>query len=66
MTEAAGAGSVRVRIGSFAVRDDAERQLQTLYQDGLKGIVLNFPQAYRPEGHPMSSEEHEKSVSVVQ
>jgi hypothetical protein len=66
ITETGGAESIRVRIGSFAARDEAERQLQTLRQDGLKGIVLNLPQAYRQEGHPATPGDPEKSVSVVQ
>ena len=65
MTEAAG-GAVRLRVGSFTVRDEAERQLQALRQDGLKGIVLNLPQAYRPEARPTRAEENGKTVSVVQ
>ena len=44
-----GAGSLRVRIGNFRIRDDADRQLRNLKQDGLTGIILNLPQAYRPE-----------------
>ena len=49
MTETGSAGSVRVRIGNFVVRDEAERQLRTFKQDGLSGIIVNLPQAYRPE-----------------
>ena len=48
MTEA-GTNAFRVRIGNFAVRPEAERRLKTLGQQGLKGIVLNLPQAYRPD-----------------
>jgi cell division septation protein DedD len=66
LTEASGSGSVRVRIGNFAGREEAERQLQALRQDGLKGIVLNLPQAYRPEVHPAVAEESGKTVSAVQ
>jgi cell division protein FtsN len=66
LTEAGGSGSVRVRIGNFAGREEAERQLQGLRQDGLKGIVLNLPQAYRPEVHPAVAEESGKTVSAVQ
>jgi hypothetical protein len=51
MTEAAGGESLRVRIGNFRLRDDAERQLKSLREDGLIGIILNLPQAYRPEVH---------------
>jgi DedD protein len=49
VTDAGEAGGVRVRLGNFAARDQAERQLQMLRQEGLKGIVLNLPQAFRPE-----------------
>src|SRR5215469_2024664 len=48
MTET-GNSAFRVRIGNFAVRSEAERRLKTLGQEGLKGIVLNLPQAYRPD-----------------
>jgi SPOR domain len=48
-TEAGTRESLRVRIGNFRFRDDAERQLKTIREDGLQGIVLNLPQAYRPE-----------------
>ena len=66
LTEAGGSGSVRVRIGNFTGREEAERQLQALRRDGLKGIVLNLPQAYRPEAHPGGAEENGKAVSAVQ
>ncbi len=66
MTEAASGASVRLRIGSFTRREEAERQLQALRQDGLKGIILNFPQAYRPELRPSAAPGSEESVSVVQ
>ncbi len=49
VTEAGAEGSLRVRLGNFAVRDDAERQLKNLKQDGMKGIIINLPQAFRPE-----------------
>jgi hypothetical protein len=38
-----------VRLGNFSVREEAERQLRTLKQDGLNGIVISLPQAFRPE-----------------
>jgi cell division septation protein DedD len=66
LTEAGGSGSVRVRIGNFADREEAERQLQALRRDGLKGIVLNLPQAYRPEVHTGNTDENRTGVSVVQ
>jgi DedD protein len=66
LTEAGGSGSMRVRIGNFTGREEAERQLQALRRDGLKGIVLNLPQAYRPEVHPGNADENGKSVSAVQ
>jgi len=65
LTEAGGSGSVRVRIGNFTGLEEAERQLQALRQDGLKGIVLNLPQAYRPEVHPAVAEESGKTISAV-
>ena len=66
LTEAGASGSVRVRIGNFTGREEAERQLQTLRRDGLKGIILNLPQAYRPEIHPAVAEESGKTISAVQ
>jgi len=52
LTEAGTAGSLRVRVGNFTARDDAERQLRTFKRDGLKGgIVISLPQAFRPEVH---------------
>ena len=66
VTETDGSGSVRVRIGNFAGREEAERQLQALRQDGLKGIILNLPQAYRPEVRPVISEDVGKTVSAIQ
>ena len=65
LTEAGASGSVRVRIGNFTGREEAERQLQTLRRDGLKGIILNLPQAYRPE-IPAVAEESGKTISAVQ
>lgn len=50
-TESGTAESLRVRIGNFSVRDDAERELKSIRKDGLTGIILNLPQAYRPEVH---------------
>ena len=49
ITEAGAEGALRVRLGNFVLRDDAERQLKTLKQEGLTGIILNLPQAFRPE-----------------
>jgi cell division septation protein DedD len=49
VTETGEPGAVRVRLGNFVARDDAERQLRALRQEGLKGIVINLPQAFRPE-----------------
>jgi SPOR domain len=49
ITEADGGESLRVRLGNFRMRDDAERQLKSIREDGLIGIILNLPQAYRPE-----------------
>ena len=66
LTEAGSTGSVRVRIGNFTGREEAERQLQALRRDGLRGILLNLPQAYRPEVPPEVAEENGKAVSAVQ
>jgi cell division septation protein DedD len=63
MTEA-GTNAFRVRIGNFAVRPEAERRLKTLGQQGLKGIVLNLPQAYRPDTS-RSEEANEDAISVT-
>jgi cell division septation protein DedD len=49
MTEAGSAESLRVRVGNFRLRDDAERQLKNIRENGLVGIIINLPQAYRPE-----------------
>ena len=49
LTEAGAEGSLRVRLGNFSGRDDAERQLRTFKQEGMNGIIINLPQAYRPE-----------------
>ena len=49
LTEAGAEGSLRVRLGNFSGRDDAERQLRTFKQEGMSGIIINLPQAYRPE-----------------
>jgi hypothetical protein len=63
-TTETGTGSFRVRMGNFPMRGDAERQLRVLNQDGLKGIVLNLPQAYRPEVHS-SADEGNHPVATV-
>jgi cell division septation protein DedD len=49
ITEAGGEGALRVRMGNFALREEADRQLRSLHEEGLSGIVINLPQAYRPE-----------------
>lgn len=66
LTEAGDSGSVRVRIGNFAGREEAERQLQALRRDGLKGIVLNLPEAYLPAVYPGTTEKDGPNVSAVQ
>lgn len=66
LTEAGGGASMRVRIGNFTGREEAERQLQALRQDGLKGIILNLPQAYRPEVPSPVAEERGKTASALQ
>ena len=49
MTEASAGESLRVRVGNFRLRDEAERELKSIRDTGLIGIILNLPQAYRPE-----------------
>ncbi|MEA2657767.1 MAG: DedD protein [Candidatus Binatota bacterium] len=49
ITEAGAEGRLRVRLGNFAQRDDAERQLRNFKQDGLNGIIINLPQGFQPE-----------------
>jgi hypothetical protein len=49
VTEAGGTEAVRVRVGNFSGRDEADRQLMSLKQEGLSGIVINLPQAYQPD-----------------
>jgi DedD protein len=49
VTQAGPEGSLRVRLGNFAMRDEAERQLQNFKQEGMSGIIINLPQAFRPE-----------------
>lgn len=66
VTETSSGEAVRVRIGNFAVRDEAERQLRSLRQDGLTGIVLNLPQAYRPEILTPPAERSGKEVTATQ
>ncbi len=49
VTEAGAEGALRVRLGNFSLRDEAERQLQSFKQEGMNGIIINLPQAFRPE-----------------
>ena len=49
ITEAGAEGRLRVRLGNFVQRDDAERQLRNFKQDGLNGIIINLPQGFQPE-----------------
>lgn len=49
VTEAGAEGALRVRLGNFAVRDEAERQLRNFKQEGMSGIIINLPLAFRPE-----------------
>jgi DedD protein len=49
ITEAGAEGALRVRLGNFALRDEAERQLRSFKQEGLSGIIINLPQGFRPE-----------------
>jgi DedD protein len=48
ITEAGMEGALRVRLGNFAQRDEAERQLRNFKQEGLTGIIINLPQGFRP------------------
>jgi DedD protein len=66
VTEAGRAGPLRVRIGNFAMRDEAERQLRTLREQGLSGIIINLPQAYRPDVRPSEAEAGGKPLSGAQ
>ena len=49
VTKAGAEGALRVRLGNFAIRDDAERQLRNIKVEGISGIIVNLPQAFRPE-----------------
>jgi cell division protein FtsN len=49
VTEAGAEGALRVRLGNFSLREEAERQLQSFKQEGMSGIIINLPQAFRPE-----------------
>ena len=64
ITEAGGDGSFRVRMGNFALREEADRQLRSLRLEGLTGIVINLPQAYRPEVRSASPPATDKPVSI--
>jgi cell division septation protein DedD len=44
----AGNGSLRVRLGNFPVREEAERRLRDFKQEGVSGIIINLPQAFQP------------------
>jgi cell division septation protein DedD len=65
ITEAGGEGSFRLRVGNFALREEADRQLRSLRQEGLSGIVINLPQAYRPEVRSASPTGTDKPVSIT-
>ena len=64
ITEAGGNASFRVRMGNFALREEADRQLRSLRQEGLSGIVINLPQAYRPEVRSAPPPATDKPVSI--
>ncbi|HXK26738.1 MAG TPA: SPOR domain-containing protein [Candidatus Binatia bacterium] len=66
ITEAGGDASFRVRMGNFALREEADRQLRSLRQEGLSGIVINLPQAYRPEVRSASPPTTDNPVSIAQ
>ncbi len=65
ITEAGGDASFRVRMGNFALREEADRQLRSLRQEGFSGIVINLPQAYRPEVRSASPTGMDKPVSIT-
>ena len=65
VTEAGGAEAVRVRVGNFLFREEADRQLTALKQQGLAGIVINLPQAYRPDAHASSTDGSEKQPAQL-
>ena len=65
ITETGGEGSFRVRVGNFALRDEADRQLRSLRQEGLSGIVINLPQAYKPEVGSSPPSDVDKPVSLA-
>jgi len=65
VTQAGGSGSLRVRIGNFPVRQEAERELQSLGKDGLRGIVLNLPDGYRPTEDFSRADAPVKAVPAV-
>jgi hypothetical protein len=48
------------------MRDEAERQLRTLREQGLSGIIINLPQAYRPDVRPSEAEAGGKPLSGAQ
>jgi hypothetical protein len=48
VTETGAEGALRVRLGNFSVRDDAERQLRSFKQEGMNGIIINLPQGFQP------------------
>ena len=48
ITETGTEGALRVRLGNFVLRDDAERQLRSFKQEGMNGIIINLPQGFRP------------------
>ena len=48
ITEIGTEGALRVRLGNFVVRDDAERQLRSFKQEGMNGIIINLPQGFQP------------------
>jgi cell division protein FtsN len=48
ITETGTEGALRVRLGNFVLRDDAERQLRSFKQEGMNGIIINLPQGFQP------------------
>ena len=66
VTKAGSSGPIRVRIGNFPVRQEAERELQALGKDGLSGIVLNLPDGFRPTERAVTADQNIKAVPVAQ
>jgi DedD protein len=65
LTETAGGELIRLRLGNFAVRNEAERQLRQLRNEGLRGIVVTLPQAYKPEQDFPTSNKSDQNTTIT-